>query len=378
MKKILAIHFLLVFLISCQPDRQLEKLSESEKKLPETVFLTKQEKDEAGIQTCKIKHQEILKTIECKGKLLPLPASIATVTAPLNGFVRYAYYGKGEYIAQGTILAVLEHPDYIKIQEEFLKAKNKLAYQKNEFARQGELTVDNATSIKKYQKAQADYRVTEVKYLSLKAQLKFLGIDPDKLTVDGLQTTINVFSPISGYVTKAKVNPGKYVDSQEFIFELVNGKTLQLQLRVDENEIHYVKPGQKAAFSLVNNSKKYDAEVNSIEKMVNESSRTVNVNAMVENAEDRFITGMSVNGLIQAGKVKAYVLPRTAIVYKENKVFVYLDKKNGFEKEPVKTGAEDHSGVEIINPEDNILKGNVVLDVGAFIKLLNVEKTENE
>ena len=83
----------------------------------------------------------------------------------------------------GQCIAVLEHPDYIKIQQDYLETKSQWELYKEDFKRQGELTVENASSIKTMQQAQASFKAIEVRLFALKSQLKLLGIDADSLHI---------------------------------------------------------------------------------------------------------------------------------------------------------------------------------------------------
>ena len=59
----------------------------------------------------------------------------------------------------------------------YLENKSELDYYQEEYKRQGELTVENAASIKKLQQAKANYYKFEASYQSLKAQLELLGVN---------------------------------------------------------------------------------------------------------------------------------------------------------------------------------------------------------
>jgi Multidrug resistance efflux pump len=57
---------------------------------------------------------------------------------------------------------------------------------------------------------------------SLGERLKLIGINPDELTENNLSKSINIYSPINGYVSSVNVNIGKYTQPSEVLFELIN------------------------------------------------------------------------------------------------------------------------------------------------------------
>jgi len=57
---------------------------------------------------------------------------------------------------------------------------------------------------------------------SLEQKLLLVGISPDQLNEDNISNTINIVSPIKGYLKAVNVNIGKYVSSTDILFEIVN------------------------------------------------------------------------------------------------------------------------------------------------------------
>ncbi len=330
----------------------------------------------ANIKTDKIEKHSISNTVECTGRIEAHPNAIASVSAPIGGFIKNAPFYQGNYVKKGTILAVLEHPDYIRLQQDYLETKNKLEYYKEEFKRQGELTVENASSIKKMQQAQADYRTTEVKLFSLKAQLKLIGINADSLNIESISTTINITSPISGYISKVNASIGKFADSNEIIYEIVNNNNLHLHLKIFEKDIHKIKKGQKVIFGLMNShEKKYSATIISIGQKVDDKSNTFSLHADIKNKNPVFNPGMHVFAEILLSATAVYAVPSEAVVTKKNKNFLFIAKDTLYYKIQIKTGKESKGYIELVNLADSILEKQIVTS-GAYYLNAELEKEE--
>ena len=101
---------------------------------------------------------------------------MASVSPIIGGFIKSLNYFPGDFVEKGAVIASLQHPDFISLQQQYIETKSQIDYYQEEFKRQGELTVENAASIKNMQKAKADYLSSEATYKSLKSQLKLLFV----------------------------------------------------------------------------------------------------------------------------------------------------------------------------------------------------------
>ncbi|MBN2213400.1 MAG: efflux RND transporter periplasmic adaptor subunit [Bacteroidales bacterium] len=340
--------------------------------LPEnTVVLNKEQIKLANISTGKIRKMLMGKTVECNGTVESHPNSVAVINAPMGGYIRSVSYIPGNYVAKGTVIAVLEHPDYIRLQQEFLETKNKLELYQEEFKRQGELTVENASSIKKMQQAQADYRITEVHYLSLKAQLKLIGINADSLYTDGIKTSIRIRAPISGTISRVNASIGKYSGPDDMIYEIVNTNDLHLHLKIFEKDMTMIKKGLHVNFwSMGVPGQKYNATINTIGQKLDEASNTFDIHARIQSGRDQLKTGMHVYAEIFLSRDSVYALPIEALVTSGDSRFAFLSDDSLFTRFEVKSGIQQSDFVELIDLPDSLTKRDMVIS-GAYY--LNAE-----
>ncbi len=368
--------FLLILAFSCKPGKE-----ENENPTPESlninkINLSQQQEELAGIELGQIKKQLISEIVECSGNIEVPPQSLASVNAPLGGFVKEAKYYVGNFVSKGTLLAVLEHQNYIELQQKFLEAKSSIEYYQEEYKRQGELTVEDAASMKKLQKAKADFENYEAVFLSLKSQLEMIGINPDDIKINGITSTIEIKSPINGYISKLNANIGKYVNENESLYEIVNKEHLHLHLKIFENDILKIQTGQHIKFSLPGNKNEiYEAVVNTIGQDVDETERTINIHAHLTENNSVFRPGMFVNAIIQLSGDSVYSLPSEAIISADNQNFIFIRDNNGFTKIPIEKGIEQNNLVEIINPPQELLNAEIVTK-GAYYLNAEIESEE--
>ena len=340
--------------------------------LPEnTVVLSKEQIKLAKISIGRIQKRVMGKTVECNGTIESHPNSIAIVNAPMGGYIRSVSFIPGNYVAKGTVLAILEHPDYIRLQQEYLETKNQLELYEEEFKRQGELTVENASSIKKMQQAKADYRITEVQYLSLKAQLKLIGIDADSLYTDGIKTSIQIKAPISGTISRINASIGKFSGPDEMIYEIVNTSDLYLNLKIFERDIFFIKKGLPINFWPVSNpGQKYNAIISTVGQKLDEESNAFGIHARIQPDPDQLKTGMHVYAEILLSQDSVNVLPLDALFTSEGNRFIFLSDDSVFTRFEVETGIEHSDFVELVYLPDSLINRDIVTS-GAYY--LNAE-----
>jgi membrane fusion protein, heavy metal efflux system len=328
----------------------------------------------ADIKTGKIEKRLVSEIVNCTGTIEVPPNNKATVIAPMGGYIKKTFFVTGNYVKKGALLAILEDPEYINLQEQYLEAQNQVTYYKEEFKRQGELAVENAASLKKMQMAQADYGIIEAKYMGLKAKLEFMGINPDSLYVDGITSTLNIYAPISGYISEMNANLGKYVSAREMLYQVINKEHLHLHLKVFEKDIHKIKPGQKIRFTtFYNPDREFTGEVYTMGQMVDEEQHTVGVHGHIDGREDMFIQGLFVNAKIILDKDSVYALPSDAVVKSNTGNIVFERTGNIFRKMPVITGTSMEEYMEIKNVNDSLLNADIVI-AGAYYLNAELEK----
>lgn len=293
----------------------------------------------------------------------------------MGGYLKSTKLLEGMFVTKGQVLCVVEDQQYIQLQEDYLLAKAKIGYAKAEFERQKELNQSKASSDKVYQQAQAEYNSLSVMVQSYGEKLRFAGINPNNISAKNISKSINVFSPISGYISRVNVNTGKYVNPSDVLFEIVNPSDIHLALTVFEKDINKLAIGQSlVAYTNTNPDKKYPCKIILIGKDFTEN-RSTEIHCHFTNYNKALLPGMYMNAEIEVKSQKSNVLPSDAIVSYENKNYVFLAKANKqFEMKNVLTGNSENGYTEILSED---LKDKRIVTKGAYsllMKLKNVEE----
>ena len=375
-QKLLIAYCLLLFGSSCNN----KKVSEEQINTvahENTVNLTDAQYKNAGIEIGKIEMQNVFSVLKLNGKIDVPPQNMVSVSVPLGGYLKSTNLLPGKHISKGEVIAVMDDPQYIQLQQDYLTAKAQLAYNESEYLRQKELNESKAVSDKVFEQAKTTYQTQNILIKSLEQKLKLIGLNPNTVTANTITKSISIHSPINGFVAAVNVNIGKYVTPSDVLFELVNPNDIHLSLTVFDKDVNKLAIGQKViAFSNNNPDKKYECEIILISKNLNNDNAT-QVHCHFQQFDKALLPGMFMNATIELSGSNATVLPDDAIVRFENKNYVFIEKGNRhFEITEIQVGNAENGFTEITSTE-NLADKNIVVK-GAYNLLMMLKNTNEE
>ena len=156
------------------------------------------------------------------GTLVIPPRNFATVSLSMDGIVKNLSLLPGTYIPKGAVLATLENPQFIELQQNYLDSHAQLEYLEAEYNRQTALSREEAASQKKYQQSKADYLSMKSRMQANAAQLRLLGIEPETLLKSGIRSYLEVTAPIGGYISNVQANLGKHLSAGEPLCDIID------------------------------------------------------------------------------------------------------------------------------------------------------------
>lgn len=352
---------LMLVLVSCAPETEEAAAEAAPEPSAEAAYeLTPQQFQASQMSLGEMEKETFHAVVKAKGIMDVPPKNRAEVSSFFGGTVQGIRILPGERVRKGQVLFVLENPDYVQIQQDYLEAMGQLAYLKSDYERQKNLAQDSVSSQKKYLKAESDYRVTQAKLAALAKKLTLMKMDPTTLTLDNIHTTIAVTAPISGYVTEVMIAEGTYLTPPRIAVKIVNTDHLHLELDVFENDLAKISIGQPIRFSIQEDgSATYEAKVQIINKNVDPERRTVGIHGHLvdESLREKLIPGMYVEADIYTTSEERWALPREALVDVEGKFYLLVlteqsDAGYTFVKKEVKTGLSNRTQIEILNARE--------------------------
>lgn len=374
--KILAFVFTLVLISSCGNKLEEPKQEEHHEEEASLVKLTPEQIKIINLKLGKIEMKDLSGAIKVNGMLDVPPQNLVSISAPMGGFVKSTELLQGMKVTKGQTIVVMQHPDYIQMQQDFLETKSQLEYLELEYKRQLELSKDNVNSLKTLQQAKSQYEGMLAKNAGVKSKLMMLGINGEKLTSQTIQNSITITSPISGYVTSVNVNIGMYVNPTDVMFKIVDTEHLHAELTVFEKDVPKIKLGQKVRFTLANETAERTATVYLIGREIN-ADRTVRVHCHLDKEDLDLLPGMYLKAYVEAGTQSLAALPSEAIVNFEGKDYVFISEKkpNYFKMLEVTKGISELGYTEVLMKEGLNNESFIVIN-GAYDILAKIKNSE--
>jgi len=322
----------------------------------------------AGIQLGEIGKHMINNGINVNGSINVTPQNIASVSAPLGGFVKNTSVVQGSAIIKGEPIAMIENFAFIEIQQGYLETKAKYQFAEIEYKRHNELYKENVYSEKNVQQTETEFKTLKAQMRGMEQKLIILGIDPAKLTEEKITGSLPVFAPISGYVRTVNMNIGKFVNPADVLCEIVNPENVVLELVVFEKDVQKISSGQKVLFSTPNDpGKTYSATIYQAGKALDDN-KTAMAYARIDQPHGTLLSGMFVNAIIQTSNAEVVAVPEESVVQFNEKSYIFIFK--GTRQENGKT-ISDFEAIEVVKGATGKRFTEITLPAG--FDLLNVK-----
>jgi len=294
--------------------------------------------------------------IEIPGSIL---ANEATEIHPeISGRLTYLNAIEGKTVAKGTLLAKIYDGD---LRAQLLKLETQLKVQEQTAGRYEELLKIQGVSRQEYD--------------LIKLDLNNIRADIDVVKSNIVRTEIR--APFTGTLGLRMVSPGAYVSPASIITSIRQNNQLKIDFTVPEKYISQLHDGLTVNFTSEGNPKTYEAKIIATESGVDESNRSLQVRALVQNNDGNLLPGRFAKVVINfTPDTNAIMIPSQAVIpmARNKQVAVY---RGGIVKfTEVETGVRDSSNVEIVsglNPGDTVITtGLMSLKPDAKVELSKV------
>lgn len=374
MKNILSISIISLLLFACKNETK-KIANETVETNGNTVTLTDAQFTNAKIETTTLQQKNISTILKLNGKIDVPPQNLISVSVPLGGYLLNTKLLPGMHINKGEIIATMEDQQYIQLQQDYLLAKSKFHFAELEYNRQKDLNQIQASSDKVTQQAQAELNLQRIIINATAVKLRLINKNPESITANNISKNINIYSSISGYVTKVNVNIGKYVGPSEVMFELINPTDIHLNLKVFEKDVAKLSIGQKViAYNNAHPDIKYTCEIILISKDITNEG-TADVHCHFKNYDKTILPGMYMNAEVEISTNTNNTLPEESIITFESKDYIFIETKaKQYEMVEVTLGTKENGFVSITNTE--ALTNKTIVTKGAYTLLMKLKNTE--
>jgi RND family efflux transporter MFP subunit len=307
----------------------------------------------------------------------PLPAEVqafvqASIHARASGYLKNWYVDIGQSVTNGQLLAEIDTPELdsqlAQAKAELDQANANLALAKTTADRWTELLKTASVSEQETVEKTADYTLKQADVEAARANVQRL---------EDLKNFDRVTAPFDGTVTLRNTDIGALIsaDSGPELFRVAQTDPLRVYVRVPQQFIHAIVPGQKAELSFQElQGRVFPATVTRTAGAVDTSSRTLQVELQVANPHNEIFAGsyaqVRFDEIPTAANV--LVLSDNALIFRAQGMQVaILGSDNKVQLRSVKLGRDFGNTVEVLaglnaddrvinNPPDSIAEGMAV------------------
>jgi Cu(I)/Ag(I) efflux system membrane fusion protein len=291
--------------------------------------------------------------IQLSGKIAENEATNVVQVSYFSGRIETLAIGFiGEEVFKGQLLATMYSPELYAAQQELI----------------------TALSLKDTQPAL---------YKAVRTKLKLWKLSEsqiNKIEMSGkIQEIFPVYATVSGTVSEKLVAEGAAIKKGQPLFKIANLETVWASFDVYENQINRFKKGQEITITTnaaPNNL--YKSKVAFIDPILNTSTRTVTLRAVLPNKEGMFKPGMFVEGeikTINSKETEVIAIPSSAVLWTGKRSVVYLKatiNESVFEIRKITLGNKNGSTYEVLsglkNGDEIVTNGTFTIDAAAQLQ----------
>jgi len=222
-----------------------------------------------------------------------------------------------------------------------------------------------------YLQQEADYQRFKSMYekdLLSKEEFEKARFTTEGLNVDWKQAQLNfsytkIKSPISGVVGDRVIKIGDRIQPTDKLFNVINTDEMIAVVYTPEKELGNVRKDQTAYITSDNISdRRFTGWIKRVSPVVDPQSGTFKVTIGVKNVDNQLRAGMFVNAhIVIDTHEEAVLIPKTAIVYENEMMNVFVVRDSIAHKIALNVGFQDHEKVESLS---EIEDGDKVIVVG--------------
>ena len=343
-----------------------------------------------AVQSAKVEMQEVDRFVDAVGTLDPNEEVV--VSNQVEGIVQKVLVDLGDSVKAGQVIAELD------TRELQLAVQQQQAALQQELARVGitdaNVAFDEATTSQMRQaeagfeearlnlertkklfdekvaakqlldQQQARYDVAEAAVRSarenvrniratISARRASLSLAEKKLT------DAKVVAPMAGFIKDRAATEGQFLKANSPVFTIVQSRPLKLHVEIPETAITSIRPGRPVKFSVdAYAGRTFEGTISRLSPSVSQQSRTLRLEAIVNNADGALKPGLFARVTIQTDRrEKALVVPAEAIFTFAGLEKAFLIEGGKIVERIVRTGGKLGDKVEVM---EGLKEGDVV------------------
>lgn len=204
-------------------------------------------------------------------------------------------------------------------------------------------------------------------------KLELLGVDSkeiDKIAKSHrILNEVSFYSPIDGVIFTKNINVGSGVKKGDEVFKIVNLSQVWAIANINQEDIGFLQKANTKAYALIEGyDKRIPAQLELVYPQV--SDGFVKARFIIDNPNERIYPNMFAYIFIESPKFSRLTLPKNAVLYKDNKYFVFVKEDDDFMPLEIQArrirGSNFYEIIDGLSEEQNVAKNALfILDSDA-------------
>ncbi|MBF0486785.1 MAG: efflux RND transporter periplasmic adaptor subunit [Nitrospirae bacterium] len=307
-------------------------------------------------RTCKVAFQKVQTFIEATGSVAADLEGGAKILSPLAGSVEKIFVKIGDSVKKGTPLAVVRSADVSDAYSSHLSTEAQLKQAERIYNLNKQLFEIGAVTKNDLLNSEAGYEQARAMSEGLRKKLDIYGTAQSGASADKLVLS----APIDGRVADIAAHIGDRFDTATPLMVVANPKKLLVVANIYDTDIPKIQKDSEVTFSIdIFPNTQFKGTVFYMSDVEELESRTIKTYIRVATGSTGlFKQNMFLKLKIFDGEKTLPVVPKTAMIYKENKFYVNAKDNTTFalkEVKPVRDASEKLMAVEGLKEGDEIV-----------------------
>ena len=304
------------------------------------VSLTQSQIQVLHVQTAKVEKRPLVRTLRVAGTIDDNAMRHRVLSAYVDGRIEKLHVNFiGAEVTEGQPLADFYSPTLLQAEREYRQLGGDLKRQSALRLRQMGLTPQQIEAV-------------------------------DQKPADAL--TSQLLAPMSGTVVSQSVYEGQYVMTGQPLFEIADFSTMWFMFRAYEQDMPWIKPGQKVNVTTPSiPNKSFTGTITFIDPNFEEATRSTAVRVELPNplvdGRRELLHRLYADGVVELDAPEVLTVPRSAVIQTGPEAVVYVDLGGGaYEQRVLETGRRGDAFIEIVSGvkagEEVVTNGNLLID----------------
>lgn len=295
-----------------------------------------------SVQRVKVQKVDVAKSFKSYGYVKANEANIYMIMPRFNGFVEKIYVDTTySYVQKGEPLAAIYSPEVYKAKEDYLSS---YYYAKHNKAK-GILA-------------------------SARKKLELLGISKteieDVIKKKKVSQLTTIYAPQKGYIFTKNIVKGSAFKAGGLLYKIVNTDSLWIEAKLFENQIATLKDTEHFAITTTTTKEALTTSQTMLYPSVDPKEAAYTLRLEVKDKEHKLIVGQYATLKAVGAKESYLVLPKTAVIRKNGKFYVFTVGGYEGEYEPLEVMVQSLDAERYIVTE-GISEGDEVVNNALFM-----------